>query len=116
DQKLKSLELIVEDLREFNLTIINRQQRKYPDFLRRTERVQAELSSYLATTRQTLLDEVQRAFSEANSNLTSFGTQLAKIISHLTRAGDAKKGESSSDSKEQRQWKRTEMEKRCFQL
>ncbi|KZV35237.1 hypothetical protein F511_09470 [Dorcoceras hygrometricum] len=45
---------------------------------------------------QMLLTEVQRSTSEINSSLASFGSQLAEIVAHITKAGDANKGESNS--------------------
>ncbi|KZV27107.1 hypothetical protein F511_36827 [Dorcoceras hygrometricum] len=58
DQRMKSINLSVEYLRDSHLTLINKQQRQYLDFLRRSERVQADLYSELALTRQFLLDEI----------------------------------------------------------
>ncbi|KZV56918.1 acylaminoacyl-peptidase-related protein [Dorcoceras hygrometricum] len=41
---------------------------------------------------QLLLDEVQHSSSEVISSVAFFGSQLAEMIAHITRAGDAKKG------------------------
>ncbi|KZV48256.1 hypothetical protein F511_29614 [Dorcoceras hygrometricum] len=49
----------------------------------------------LASTRQFLLDEVQKSSSEVNSSLAPFGSQLEEIIAQLTRACDTEKEERS---------------------
>ncbi|KZV36930.1 hypothetical protein F511_16625 [Dorcoceras hygrometricum] len=89
---MKSLELSVEDTRKSHHTLINKQQRQYLDLIRRVEKAKDDLSLEITSSRQLLLDEVRNSSSEINSSLVAFGSQLAEMIAHITRAGDAKRG------------------------
>ncbi|KZV43238.1 hypothetical protein F511_39046 [Dorcoceras hygrometricum] len=55
DQRMKSLEIVVEDLRESHVTMINKQWKQHLDLLRRGDKVKAELSSEITSTRLLLL-------------------------------------------------------------
>ncbi|KZV23263.1 hypothetical protein F511_17772 [Dorcoceras hygrometricum] len=108
DQKIKSLELSVEDLCESNITMVNNQWRQHLYLLKKGDKVKTGLSSELTSTRLMLLDEVQKSSSEINSSLASLSSQLAEVVALLKGlvipkrgkvAAVSRKWESSSDDR-----------------
>ncbi|KZV57219.1 Glyoxalase 2-4 [Dorcoceras hygrometricum] len=94
NKRMTSLEVSVEDLRQSHMSLVNKQWRKHLYFLRRGDKLKADLSLEITATRMLL----QNQSAEVNSSLASLSSQLAEVVAHLKRAGDVKKGEGGNSS------------------
>ncbi|KZV21463.1 hypothetical protein F511_15614 [Dorcoceras hygrometricum] len=63
NERMKSLKLIVEDLRASHVALVNKQWRQYLDFLMREDKLKADLSSEITSTRLMLHEEAQKSSS-----------------------------------------------------
>ncbi|KZV48598.1 hypothetical protein F511_27917 [Dorcoceras hygrometricum] len=99
NERMQSLDLSVKDLCVSHILMVNKWCRQDLDLLTRGDKVKADLSLELTSTRLLKIDAVRTSSSEVNSSLSSLSSQLAEIVAHLKRAGDAKNGEASSSSR-----------------
>ncbi|KZV43267.1 hypothetical protein F511_20046 [Dorcoceras hygrometricum] len=98
NERMKSLELSVEDLHTPHVALVNKEWRQHSDFLRRGDKLKADLSSEITSARFMLHEEAQKQSADINSSIAYLSSQLAKVVAHLKRAGDVKKGEGDSSS------------------
>ncbi|KZV54443.1 hypothetical protein F511_09758 [Dorcoceras hygrometricum] len=64
NERMKSLELSVEDLRTSHMALVNKQWRQHLDLLRRGDKLKADLSSEITAIRMMLHEEAQKQSSE----------------------------------------------------
>ncbi|KZV31955.1 ATP binding protein [Dorcoceras hygrometricum] len=92
NERTKSPELSVEDLRTSHMALVYKQWRQQLDFLRRGDKLKDDLSSEIITTVMILHEEEHKQSSEVNLSLANLNSQLVEVLVHLKRAGDVKKG------------------------
>ncbi|KZV24520.1 hypothetical protein F511_17928 [Dorcoceras hygrometricum] len=103
NERMTSLEQNVKYLQTSHDDLVNRQWRQHLDLLRWGNKLKADLSSEITSSRLMLQEEAQKTSSEVNSSLASLSSQLAEVFAHLKRAGDVRKEEDGSSSSKERE-------------